>query len=122
MYTFNEPTLSDALIRAKGRGVVLRVIIDTTQAHLTNSQADALIAAGIPVRLMKGTKGHGIMHHKIAIYDRAVVQTGSFLTEADTLKLHASILTWAGAAWIKPIPRFRTRRTQSLLRSLLSLP
>src|SRR5437870_10291987 len=28
MYGFNEPTLSEALIRAKGRGVTLRVIMD----------------------------------------------------------------------------------------------
>ena len=27
---------------------------------------------------MRGIKGNGIMHHKVAIYDAAVVQTGSF--------------------------------------------
>src|SRR2546430_15830369 len=42
MYGFNEPTLSEALIRAKGRGVTLRVIMDATQAGSSTSQSDAL--------------------------------------------------------------------------------
>jgi hypothetical protein len=64
MYTFNEPTLSDALIQAKSRGVSMRVIMDTPQAHLANSQATTLVAASMPVKLMKGIKANGIMHHQ----------------------------------------------------------
>ena len=78
MYSFNEPTLAEALIQAKGRGVAIRVILDTTQSHSATSQADDLTAAGLPVKLMRGIKGNGIMHHKVAIYDGALVQTGSF--------------------------------------------
>jgi phosphatidylserine/phosphatidylglycerophosphate/cardiolipin synthase-like enzyme len=94
MYT-NEPTLSDALIRAKGRGVVLRVILDTTQAHLANSQADVLVAAGIPVKRLSGIKGHGIMHQKVAIYDGTTVQTGSF-----NWTDNASCCSWENAVFI----------------------
>jgi phosphatidylserine/phosphatidylglycerophosphate/cardiolipin synthase-like enzyme len=78
MYSFNEPTLKEALIRAKARGVTLRVIMDTLQAGSTASQADELKKAGVTVKLMRGIKANGIMHHKVAIYDGAVVQTGSF--------------------------------------------
>ena len=71
MYSFNEPTLIEALIRAKARGVTLRVIMDALQAGNATSQADALRKAGVTVKLMRCIKGNGIMHHKVAIYDRA---------------------------------------------------
>src|SRR2546422_7638218 len=74
MYSFNEPTLTEALIR----GVSMRVILDALQAGNSTSQADALKKAGVTVKLMRGIKGNGIMHHKVAIYDGAIVQTGSF--------------------------------------------
>jgi phosphatidylserine/phosphatidylglycerophosphate/cardiolipin synthase-like enzyme len=78
MYGFTEPTLSWALIRAKSRGVAMRVIMDSLQVGGSGSQADELMAAGIMVKLMRGIKGNGIMHHKVAIYDGSGVQTGSF--------------------------------------------
>src|SRR5438094_200850 len=37
MYSFNEPTLTEALIRAKARGVTLRVILDALQAGAATS-------------------------------------------------------------------------------------
>src|SRR5216117_2318819 len=42
MYSFNEPTLTDALIRAKDRGVSMRVILDALQGGNATSQAEAL--------------------------------------------------------------------------------
>src|SRR5437763_10482841 len=78
MYSFNEPTLTEALIRAKARGVAMRVILDSLQAGGSTSPADELKKAGVTVKLMRGIKGNGIMHHKVAIYDGAIVQTGSF--------------------------------------------
>ena len=52
--------------------------MDSLQAGGSSSQADELRKAGITVKLMRGIKGNGIMHHKVAIYDGVVVQTGSF--------------------------------------------
>jgi phosphatidylserine/phosphatidylglycerophosphate/cardiolipin synthase-like enzyme len=43
MYSFNEPTLTEALIRAKGRGVSMRVIMDSLQA---GGETYASIAVG----------------------------------------------------------------------------
>jgi phosphatidylserine/phosphatidylglycerophosphate/cardiolipin synthase-like enzyme len=99
MYTFNEPSLSEALIRAKGRGVALRVILDTAQAHQTNSQSDTLAAAGIPLKLMKGIRANGIMHHKMAIYDGSTVQTGSF-----NWTDNASCCSWENAVFLTDQP------------------
>jgi phosphatidylserine/phosphatidylglycerophosphate/cardiolipin synthase-like enzyme len=56
----------------------MRVILDALQAGGSTSQAGELRNAGITVKLMRGIKANGIMHHKVAIYDGAVVQTGSF--------------------------------------------
>src|SRR5207249_2472061 len=95
MYGFNEPTLSEALIRAKARGVTLRVIMDALQAGNATSQADELKKAGVTVKLMRGIKGNGIMHHKVAIYDGAVIQTGSF-----NWTDNASCCSWENALFI----------------------
>jgi len=59
MYIFIEPTLTEALIRAKDRGVSMRVILDALQAGSATSQADALKKAGVTVKLMRGIKGNG---------------------------------------------------------------
>src|SRR5437899_2513817 len=56
MYSFNEPTLTEALIRAKDRGVSMRVILDALQAGSATSQADALNKAGVTVKLISGSK------------------------------------------------------------------
>lgn len=95
MDSFNEPTLAEALIQAKGRGVAIRVILDTTQSHSATSQADALKSTGFPVKLMRGTKGNGIIHHKVAIYDGAIVQTGSF-----NWTDNASCCSWENSVFI----------------------
>ena len=47
MYSFNEPTLTEALIRAKDWGVSMRVILDALQAGNSTSLADALKKAGV---------------------------------------------------------------------------
>src|SRR5438445_10381582 len=47
MYNFTEATLAEALIRAKRRGVAMRVIMDALQAGGSTSQADELRKAGV---------------------------------------------------------------------------
>ncbi len=44
----------------------MRVILDALQAGSVTSQADALKKAGVTVKLMRGIKANGIMHHKVA--------------------------------------------------------
>ena len=47
------------------------------------------------MKLMRSIKGNGIMHHKVAIYDGAVVQTGSF-----NWTDNASCCSWENAVFI----------------------
>lgn len=68
-----------ALIRAKARGVRVRLIID--EAHVypkADSQVKKLIEAGIEIRTLRGTGRYGVNHNKILICDNAAVATGSY--------------------------------------------
>jgi len=58
---------------------------------------------------MRGIKGNGIMHHKVAIYDAAGVQTGSaILLTIDRLSLWADRELYA--VGMEARPRTRTAR------------
>ena len=75
MYTFTDFQLSQALLDARGRGVKVLGYLDRSQATMRHSQARALAAAGIALRISSNPR---IMHNKFAILDDAVVITGSY--------------------------------------------
>jgi phosphatidylserine/phosphatidylglycerophosphate/cardiolipin synthase-like enzyme len=75
MYTFTDSQLGQALIDAHARGVQVTVYLDRSQAGERYSQAQAIAAAGIPVRISNNPH---IMHNKFAVLDDAVVITGSY--------------------------------------------
>lgn len=80
VYSITHDGIAEALIRAHGRGVKVRVLMDKTQAGGQYADDEKLEAAGIPV-LRDRTSG--LMHHKFAICDYDVggqyaVATGSF--------------------------------------------
>lgn len=60
--------VSDALVRARGRGVTIRALVRS--AYVDDPPALALIAAGAEVR-------HGNVHSKVAVIDGGLVVTGS---------------------------------------------
>ncbi len=70
-------TLTQALVRAKGRGVTVRVITDSKQAKMKSSKITSLIQEGISVKVLKG-KDHGVMDHRFVIFDGKKAVTGSF--------------------------------------------
>jgi phosphatidylserine/phosphatidylglycerophosphate/cardiolipin synthase-like enzyme len=72
-----SPEMSQALLKAKERGVKLRVIADSKQAKSKSSQITTLIHQGIPVKVLRG-KDDGVMNHRFAILDGKKVVTGSF--------------------------------------------
>jgi phosphatidylserine/phosphatidylglycerophosphate/cardiolipin synthase-like enzyme len=72
-----SPEMSQALLKAKERGVKLRVIADSKQAKMKSSQITTLIHQGIPVKVLRG-KDDGVMNHRFAILDGKKVVTGSF--------------------------------------------
>jgi phosphatidylserine/phosphatidylglycerophosphate/cardiolipin synthase-like enzyme len=72
-----SPDMANALLKAKGRGVKVRVIADSKQAKMKSSQITYLIHQGIPVKVLRG-KDYGVMNHRFAILDSKKVVTGSF--------------------------------------------
>ena len=75
MYLLTSREISQALIDAKGRGVVIRIFLDQEQANTEYSKSRYLAGGGIAVRYYRG---EGIMHNKFAIIDNRVLITGSF--------------------------------------------
>ena len=73
IYTFTLPSIADALIEAKNRGVDVRGLMDSEQS--SNSYGapitEKLLAAGIPLLAEKHPTGNGIMHIKLLVTERA---------------------------------------------------
>lgn len=75
IYSFTHDGISDAVIRAKKRGVEVKVIYDSGQSKNTASDDELLIEEGISVVYRNGS---GYMHNKFTIIDMNFVATGSF--------------------------------------------
>jgi hypothetical protein len=75
IYTFTLPSIADALVEAKKRGVTVRGIVDSEQS--SNSYGAPitakLLAAGIPVVTERHATGNGIMHIKLLVTEQAYV-------------------------------------------------
>jgi phosphatidylserine/phosphatidylglycerophosphate/cardiolipin synthase-like enzyme len=69
--------MAEALVKAKQRGVKVRIVADSKQAKIKTSQINTLIHQGIPVKVLGG-KEKGVMNHRFAIFDGKRVLTGSF--------------------------------------------
>jgi len=77
VYAITHDKISDALIRAHNRGVLVRIIIDKTQAAGKYSDDEKLEEALIPIK-RGGYHWRGSMHNKFVIGDGRAVGTGSF--------------------------------------------
>lgn len=102
LYELNLAGVADAIVRAKGRGVEVKLIYDEGHgapaaggggsqpfvqaqggsqpgfASGPSAQFSQLVSAGIETRLLKGGGSYGIMHNKVAVFDDELVETGSF--------------------------------------------
>lgn len=76
IYSFTHDEIADALIRAKEKGVQVRVLADFTQAQNRYSEDERLEKSGVQVKIVN--KGSGIMHNKFIVIDGTLVGTGSF--------------------------------------------
>ncbi|WP_404654289.1 MULTISPECIES: phospholipase D family nuclease [Klebsiella/Raoultella group] len=79
-YAFTSPEVASSLVRAKRRGVDVKVVLDWKANAGKNNKAsraamNLLVNAGIPVRTVSQYK---IMHDKVIITDGRNVETGSF--------------------------------------------
>ncbi|MFO1092139.1 MAG: phospholipase D-like domain-containing protein [Planctomycetaceae bacterium] len=75
VFTITDDRISDEILAAHERGIVLRVLTDNEKAFDVGSDAARLSAAGIATRV-DATEYH--MHHKFAIFDRRTLVTGSY--------------------------------------------
>ncbi len=75
VYSITNRKIVDAILVAKKRGAVVRVITDRAMAGNKYSLDEELAVAGIPVVIHKK---HKIMHNKYAIFDGKMVVTGSY--------------------------------------------
>ena len=75
-YEFNSPALTQAILDAKARGVLVRIVTDD-DAGLEDEDTTLtqFEAAGIPVTTDERS---ALMHNKFMILDSAVVWTGSW--------------------------------------------
>jgi phosphatidylserine/phosphatidylglycerophosphate/cardiolipin synthase-like enzyme len=85
VYAFTNDDLATALIHAKKRGVMVRVIIDREYDGATDrSKGRFLESQKIPVRRLSGVKANtaekdgGLMHQKFAVIDGSLLFTGSY--------------------------------------------
>lgn len=95
-YSFTARDITDALIRAKQRGVDVRVVLDEKEnAKNTTSvrQIGRLISAGIPTRL---DSYFPIQHDKAIVVDGSSTETGSFnFTEsAERYNSENAVVIW----------------------------
>jgi phosphatidylserine/phosphatidylglycerophosphate/cardiolipin synthase-like enzyme len=74
-YSFTSPPIAQALVRAKERGVIVKVTLDKGQERDKHSQMGYVAKAGIPVLI---DRPPGLAHNKVMIIDDAIVVTGSF--------------------------------------------
>jgi len=80
IFSITIPDNPDALIRAAGRGVKVRVIVDEGHVYpkATKETASLMNAPGIEFRTLRGTNSIGVNHNKIVIGDRAIAAVGSY--------------------------------------------
>lgn len=75
VYSINNDAIMTAILKAKERGVAIRILTDHTQAGSNKGSTTVLAGSGIPFRLHSVNR---IMHNKFAVADNKVAMNGSF--------------------------------------------
>lgn len=75
MYSLSSRHIANELIKAKNRGIKIRILVDKGQRKQRYTSCRFLIKNGLDVRY---DKGHGLMHNKVGIIDGKVLITASF--------------------------------------------
>ena len=75
MYIFTDREIAIPLVKARERGVKVRLYLDQDQVDYKYSQSRFLVQKGLKVRI---SSNNYIMHHKFAIIDNRILLTGSY--------------------------------------------
>ncbi|MFA6317256.1 MAG: phospholipase D-like domain-containing protein [Elusimicrobiota bacterium] len=78
MFSFTSKPLAEALVERHAAGVRVRVVMDRKQSRSPHSVLAFLNASGVPVFVMDGKTKSGVLHHKFAVFDGAMVEAGSY--------------------------------------------
>lgn len=76
--------VASALVRAKQRGVRVRVVMNQTHVFpekprdARSPEVQLLMDQGFEMKMLRGGDLFGVMHNKIAIFDDQVLETGSY--------------------------------------------
>ena len=77
MFSFTSPDLRAALLRAKERGVRVRLVFDRAQFGQLEEMR-WFVEQGFDLRLSNGLDGErGVQHNKFAVFDGLLLETGS---------------------------------------------
>ncbi|EIV9542275.1 phospholipase D family protein (plasmid) [Klebsiella quasipneumoniae subsp. quasipneumoniae] len=97
-YSFTSPEVAGALVRAKQRGLDVKVVLDWKantgkQNQASQAAMNLLVNAGIPVRTVSQYK---IMHDKVIIADDRNIEVGSFnyTRAADRVNSENVLVVW----------------------------
>lgn len=74
-YSFTSAPIAEALVKAQGRGVQIRAVLDKSNQTARYTGASFLQNAKVPVSI---DPKHAIAHNKIMIFDGQTLATGSF--------------------------------------------
>lgn len=77
LYEFTSGDIAEALLKAKDRGIRIRLLLDYESSQKGTSLARFLQGEGLNVKYLTGRLG-GNMHHSFAIFDSRKVFTGSY--------------------------------------------
>ena len=75
MYTFTDREIAQAILRAKDRGVDIKIYLDRSQVNAKYSKSRCFVKNNIGVRI---SSNNYIMHNKFAVIDNKIVITGSY--------------------------------------------
>lgn len=75
VFTISDNVISEALLKAHQRGLVIRIITDNEKTHDRGSDIYYLAQQGLAVR---EDTGPDHMHHKFAVFDKKILLNGSF--------------------------------------------
>jgi phosphatidylserine/phosphatidylglycerophosphate/cardiolipin synthase-like enzyme len=76
VYTITDNRLARPIRDAHRRGVSVRIVTECSKIDALGSDIEFLADAGIPVKM--DSEAFALMHHKFALFDSAVVATGSY--------------------------------------------
>ncbi len=89
MYSFSSRPILEEIVKAKARGVRVRVLLDKGQEKQKYAKGRYLAQRGFTV---KYDTGKGLMHNKVGIIDGKAMFTGSFNWTAQAEKYNAENL------------------------------